>query len=159
VAQERSQLEQRRDDFRGDQLHAKHQRRRRENQGRYDCVVRNAGGAVASRSATLNVNDPPAIVLNPLSQAAIKGNTVTFVVVASGSQPLSYQWRKNGGVLANGGRVSGALTATLTITLVDMTDNGDYDVVVSNWLGQAISNPATLQVYVAPTIIRHPAGQ
>ena len=42
--------------------------------------------------------------------------TATLTVGAFGGTPLSYQWQKNGSPLSNGGNISGATTATLTIS-------------------------------------------
>ena len=42
----------------------------------------------------------PSIVAQPASQAARVGDTVNFLVVATGSEPLTYQWKKNGSAIA-----------------------------------------------------------
>src|SRR5687767_14848364 len=39
---------------------------------------------------------PPTITSQPQSQTVNEGATVTFSVTATGTQPLSYRWRKNG---------------------------------------------------------------
>jgi hypothetical protein len=52
-------------------------------------------------SAHLNA---PSIVTQPQSQSVTAGGTIQFSVTASGTDPLSYQWRFNGGDLSNGGR-------------------------------------------------------
>jgi hypothetical protein len=65
---------------------------------------------------------------------------VTFSVKASGTEPLSYQWRKGGS------DISGATDSSYTITSVVMADAGSYDVVVSNSCGSVTSSAATLTV-------------
>ncbi len=105
-------------------------------------IVATTGGPVLT---------PPSITAQPTSQTATVGDTVTLGVGASGSAPLSYQWRKGGGALANGGTVSGATTATLTLTGVTAADAGSYDVVVSNGVPpDATSNTVTLTVNNPP---------
>jgi hypothetical protein len=54
------------------------------------------------------------------------------------------------GPLANGGDVSGAATATLTINPASTNDAGSYDVFVTNSCGGAISSNATVTVNSLP---------
>jgi hypothetical protein len=60
--------------------------------------------------------------------------------------PLSFQWQKDGVNLSDDGRVSGATSATLTISSVQLADAGNYSVVVSNPYGSVASSIATLTV-------------
>lgn len=106
-------------------------------------------GAGASHSIALVVR-PPMIVTQPVSQTASVGGSVTFSVVAKGSQPLAYRWRKNG---AN---ISGATSGSYTISPVQTNDAGSYTVVVTNISGAVTSSVATLTVNASPTISQHP---
>ena len=100
----------------------------------------------------------PSITVQPSSQTLLAAGTVTFNVTASGTEPLSYQWQYQAAGetnvlwvdLADGDRVSGAMTATLSITNLQSGDGGDYQVVVSNSLGTVTSDAATLTVVVGP---------
>ncbi len=94
---------------------------------------------------------PPSITTQPQSQSVMAGNNVTFTVAATGSAPLAYQWRKNGGNLSDGGNVNGATTSSLTLTAVTTNDAGNYDVVVTNAYGSATSATATLTVNSLPS--------
>ncbi len=87
----------------------------------------------------------PAILIPPASATVPVGGSVTFSVAASGPG-RSYQWRRNGTPLTDSGRISGATTATLTITGVVPADAGSYTVTVTNACGSATSSPATLTV-------------
>jgi len=75
---------------------------------------------------------------------------VMFTAAASspaGAGPLSYQWRRNGVNLSNGGSISGATSATLTINPAALSDNGSaFDCVATNTCGSARTNPAGLAV-------------
>ena len=71
------------------------------------------------------------------------GQTVAWTVDVTGSPPLTYQWRKNGTAIA------GAIGANLTLSNVQTSDAGNYDVVVSNSAGSATSSSATLTVTTA----------
>jgi hypothetical protein len=96
---------------------------------------------------------PPVVTLHPTSQSCVcPGSPVSFTVNASGSSPLSYQWRKDGGV------ITGATSATYTIASVTGSDSGSYDCVVTNACGSVISNPATLDVDTTTPVITCPAA-
>ncbi len=114
------------------------------NAGSYDVVVTDADGPVTSSKATLTVTSTsstaPSITTQPVSQTAAVGSSVTFTVAASGSDTLSYQWYK-GHTL-----ISGATGAAYTIASVTDADAGSYDVVVTNSVGSATSDTATLTV-------------
>ena len=75
------------------------------------------------------------------------GNNATFSVVASGTTPFTYQWRKAGVALVNGAvtnaaTLSGATGATLTLTSITSADAGNYDVVVTNSVASAAATAA-----------------
>jgi Zn-dependent metalloprotease len=86
---------------------------------------------------------PPVITTQPQSQTVTAGANVTFTVVASGTPPLSYQWRFNRVPIA------GATGPTLVLNAVQVSDAGSYTVVVSNAHGNATSQPAILTVNAA----------
>lgn len=107
----------------------------------------------------------PQITQQPAGQTVTEGQTAQFTVVATGSN-LVYQWVKDGGPLSDGGRVSGALTATLSISGTLQSDAGSYSVVVSvsGYPELKVSsdgvllkvNPVTPP---SPQITQQPAGQ
>jgi hypothetical protein len=122
--------------------------------GSYDVVVSNAAGSVTSSAATLTVNVPPSITVQPVGQTVTAPAAGTFSVTATGTPPLSYQWSRGGAALA------GANAPTYTTPATTFSDNGVLFVVtVSNSAGSTLSNPAALTVNAAPTIQVQPAGQ
>jgi glucose/arabinose dehydrogenase len=83
----------------------------------------------------------PRITTHPADRTVPAGRTATFSVAASGTPPLSYQWRKN---TAN---IPGATGASYTTPPTTLADNGAvFDVVVTSSFGRATSNDATLTV-------------
>ncbi|HWH70851.1 MAG TPA: immunoglobulin domain-containing protein, partial [Candidatus Sulfotelmatobacter sp.] len=101
----------------------------------FQTIVTNSLGAVTSAVAVLTVTPvptPPTITVQPASHLLVVGSTTSFNVAATGTAPLTYQWQRNGSNLSNGGRISGATSATLTLANVQTTDAGNYQVVVSN---------------------------
>ena len=89
---------------------------------------------------TFTGSNAPIITTQPQSISVTAGNPASFTVTASGSQPLSYQWRKN---TIN---IGGATNSTYTIPAVSQSDAGNYSVIVSNSAGSATSNDAVLTV-------------
>ena len=85
----------------------------------------------------------------PATLSLYVGGTATFTVVATGTNTVSYEWRKNGSKLSDGGSVSGSTTPSLTISNVSAADAGSYDVVVSVGASSLTSQAATLTVAVA----------
>jgi hypothetical protein len=110
----------------------------------YSVVVSNAAGSLTSGNATLTVtaaSTAPSITTQPVSQSVQAGQSATFSVVATGTAPLSYQWRRNGTAIA------GATSATYHTPATSSADNGAvFSVVVSNALGSITSGNATLTV-------------
>jgi thiol-disulfide isomerase/thioredoxin len=113
----------------------------------YRCMVSNAHGTNISNPATLTVpiaNTPPRIVQQPSPQTVAAGGTTSFFIVAGGSEPLAYQWQKNGTNLCNDGHCSGTGTGMLTISEAGSGDVADYRCVVTNAFGSTNSAAVTL---------------
>ncbi len=92
-----------------------------------------------------NPGSPPTISLNPQPTVSATGGTVRLSASASGSG-LTYQWRKNGKNIPNGGNVFGATSPTLTLTPVGTDDVGLYSVAVFNEAGSALSKNASVRL-------------
>jgi hypothetical protein len=92
---------------------------------------------------------PPAIIQQPLDRTLAIGASTTFTVQATGTTPLSYQWRKNGRNLADGGHYAGAGTPTLSVTAADLGDVAIYTCAVSNAYASATSAEAKLNITIA----------
>ena len=121
--------------------------------GAYTVEVSNASGSVLSAAAELSVLGPPAITVEPQSQTVNVGSTVTFLVTATGTPPLSYQWSLDGQALP------GATNVTLTLTNVTRVRAGSYLVVVSNAVGSVASAPpAALSVATGVPCAGMPPG-
>lgn len=89
---------------------------------------------------------PPTITSHPASQTILDGAAVIFSVSASGTAPLSYQWRKNGV------NISSANSANYTINSVSSGDAANYSCYVSNTAGNATSQVAVLTINTQPVI-------
>ncbi|MBP7142707.1 MAG: immunoglobulin domain-containing protein, partial [Opitutaceae bacterium] len=126
------------------------------NAGSYTVLVSNSLGSITSSAAVLTVTTPPAIVSQPASQTVTAGDTVSLSVVASGTAPLSYQWKRDSSPIA------GANGSTLSFTPIALSDAGSYTVTVQNALGSVTSSAAVLTVqppFSPPKILTQPASQ
>jgi hypothetical protein len=83
---------------------------------------------------------PVTIATQPRSQSAATGASVSFSVVAGGSAPFSYQWRKDAGPIA------GATNSVLALTNIQAADVGSYSVTVANDISSTNSTAATLTI-------------
>jgi hypothetical protein len=97
--------------------------------GTYTVTVSNAGGSQTS-SATLTVMEPPRITSAPLGFRLFLGANVTMAVTVSGSDPLSFVWRKDGNVM------SGQTGPSISLNSLTADDGGAYTVEVSNPVGK-----------------------
>jgi hypothetical protein len=107
----------------------------------FSVVVSNSAGSVTSNNATLTVKTPPTITTQPANKTVKVGQTAKFSVTATGTKPLSYQWRKNGV------NIAGATSTSYTTPATTSADNGAlFSVIVTNSIGSVTSNNATLTV-------------
>ena len=90
--------------------------------------------------------DPPQITAHPADIRIGAGTEARLGVAASGSQPLSYQWRRYGEDLADGGNISGAASPELVIRNAAADHSGAYNCRVANGAGEAFSNTASVLV-------------
>ncbi len=99
-----------------------------------------------SNSAKLNVLAAPLVATSPASLTPALGSTVTLAADVLAATPATYIWTRNGVPIIDGGRYSGATTATLVITGATNADDGAYTLTVTNSLDTAATAPATLAV-------------
>lgn len=93
------------------------------------------------------VNVAPAITTQPLSQTVTPGQTATFSVSATGTPTPTYQWKKGSD------NITGATSATLTLSNVQTSHAGSYSVVVTNSLGSVTSSAANLSVKLLTDLV------
>jgi hypothetical protein len=95
------------------------------------------------------------ISIPPVAQTVPAGLSATFSTEVTGLGPISYQWLKNGAP------ISGATSATLTLSGVQASDAASYSVTATNGTGPVTTTPVTLTVEadVAPSFTVSPAPQ
>ncbi|MBK8092937.1 MAG: hypothetical protein IPK32_13365 [Verrucomicrobiaceae bacterium] len=118
------------------------------------------GPATASRLLVLN-GDLPALAFeaHPVTAQVEGGQTATFTASVAATSPVTWQWFKGSTPLSNGGRVSGATSATLSIANVIPGDEGLYHVEATSAVsGTLVSLDAELIFLDAPELLVAPAG-
>jgi hypothetical protein len=86
----------------------------------------------------------PTITAQPQDQTNYVGTTATFIVVASGTAPVTYQWQK---VVAGFTNLTDATNAILTLANVQTNDDADYRAVVTDATGT--TNTVSVHLTVA----------
>jgi len=111
----------------------------------FSAAVSGCAGLVAGTSTLNSAPVAPTITTQPVNQTVTAGQTATFTVVANGTTPMTYQWKKNGMA------ISGATSSSYTTPATTSSDNGSqFTVVVSNVAGNVTSSAATLTVNSSP---------
>jgi hypothetical protein len=85
--------------------------------------------------------DPPTVQTAPANQTTIRGQAVSFAVIATGAGTLNYEWSKGGEVLPD------ATAATLPLSNLILADAGEYSVRVYSAAGSAPDRSAQLVVF------------
>jgi hypothetical protein len=123
-----------------------------EDNGAYNVLVRNKGGIELSKTAHLTVSSPPEITHTTESLSLVEGESIDLSVTALGTEPLVYQWNKDGEP------IEGAFSETFLLPNVLLSDAGDYTVVVSNIAGEVESGVVTVDVIQPVKIVMQPEG-
>lgn len=89
-------------------------------------------------------NLAPTITQQPEDLSVFVGDAVQLAVTALGAAPLTWQWHHDGEP------IPGATAAELTIAAAELTDSGEYDVLITGPCGSAASAPIELRVAVRP---------
>lgn len=116
-----------------------------EQAGDYRGIVSNFAGAATSGVARLTlVAQGPVITEQPTNLTVIEGNPASFRVRASGYQPITFQWKKDGTDILGATNSDYRLSAALPLNA------GSYSVVVSNRYGVTTSATVRLTVDSRP---------
>lgn len=111
--------------------------------GAFSVVATNAADSTKSATVPVTVAVPVAVAFTtqPQSVTSGVGLNATFTVAATGTGPLSYQWKKNGSA------ITGATAAFYTTPALALADNGNtYLCEVTGVAGMVPSSAATLTV-------------
>jgi hypothetical protein len=96
---------------------------------------------------------PVSITTSPAGATVCEGGSVTLSVAATGTAPITYQWKRNGV------DVAGATAPTLNLNPVNAGNAGNYTVVVRNSCSNATSGAAAVVVNPAAAITTQPQNR
>src|SRR5204862_5208038 len=103
-------------------------------------------GRVTSDPATVLVRSfalEPVILIPPQTTYVVRGGSAVLSVSASGEEPLTYTWTRQGRLLPANGSI---------LSLRNVRSGGIYHVTVSNERGAAEAE-AEVQVFAQPSVI------
>lgn len=109
-------------------------------QAQYLVEVTGPGVKYASNAVQVYVSAAPELVASNLSVSDIEGSQQLLWAKASGSPSPRYQWRKNGQP------ITGATNFYFRIDALSKSDEGDYDVVITNAVGQLITPAGSVKM-------------
>ena len=121
-------------------------------------IIQNASVYSFNPGEAVSIVVGPTITQQPQAQTTCLGGTASFAVQATGTGTLTYQWRKNGLNLTNGGHYADVTTPVLTISQNDANDAGSYGCLVTDTLDSTASSAATLSLGTT-TFAQHPSSQ
>ena len=98
----------------------------------------------------------PSVNQQPQSVTVGLGASASLAVKAGGNPTLYYQWYQGPTKLIDGGDITGSTLATLTINNAQLSDAGNYTVVVTNNYGSVTSAVAVVTVTPSPDIVQEP---
>jgi hypothetical protein len=124
------------------------------NEGYYQVTLANDVGTATSQPIILRVLPSKALIVSgPVPVSVPAGSEAVFSANVIGSAPLTFQWYKDGALL------SGAVSSQLVIANTQAANAGTYQLLVSNFLGRAVSSGATLTVLPArPAFVLQPVS-
>ncbi|MFW5662673.1 MAG: immunoglobulin domain-containing protein, partial [Bacteroidota bacterium] len=109
--------------------------------GMYYAEIRAVGGNMATTDeAELTVDLMAEITTQPEGLTVKKDESVKLMVEAAGTEPMTYQWYKDGAELA------GEESAEFEIRYAEENDAGEYHVAITNVCGTVESQKVTLNV-------------
>lgn len=122
--------------------------------GKWVLLATNAQGNTSSDTVAVTVNQVPIITKNLAggTNRVYSGFNTVLSVVASGAEPLGYQWKKNGTAIPD------ATTAAFIVTNVGSGVSG-YSITITNLYGTVNSATNYMSVVAAPDTYTPVVGQ
>jgi hypothetical protein len=115
--------------------------------GSYSVVITNTYGGITSAVVSVTVVSGPIINPDlPATNYAYLGTTANLSVGLGGTGPFTNGWKYNGQNLADGDRISGSHTPTLSIANAQLGDAGAYQFWSTNGIGVSHSSVGQLVV-------------
>jgi hypothetical protein len=112
-----------------------------EDSGSYRCILTNPSGTRYSKTVSLTVMELPVINEQPSDRVFALGSTANIVIDVAGSNPITYQWFKDGVPIPK------ATKNKVTLKKVTAAkDNGTYWIEAENGVGKITSDEFQISV-------------
>ena len=120
------------------------------NTGNYTITVNNAYGTAVWTNTQVNLVYAPSIISQVTNMLGAQGSTLTLSVNATNT--TGYIWKKNGTTIAQG------TNAQWIISNAKTNDSGTYTVICTNNVASVTSQPISVDIKIAPSIVSNPIG-
>jgi hypothetical protein len=124
-----------------------------ENSGEYYCLVSNMCGEVSSDTINIFIKALPEITQNPIGAELCVGDFHEMTITATGEEPLSYLWYRNGSTL------SAETNNEIIITNAQVNQSGIYFCRVANDCAYIDSEETEIIIGSPPAITWNPTNQ
>jgi gliding motility-associated-like protein len=104
----------------------------------YYCALGFVNSCLTTNTNTVNVT----VLTNPVGLTACQDANAVLTVTKTGTNTITYQWKKGATNLVNGTNIAGATTATLALSNLTLSDAGVYTLVATDGYGNTINSVA-----------------
>jgi hypothetical protein len=104
----------------------------------YYCTIGYVNSCLSTNTNTVNIT----VLTNPVGLTACQDASAVLSVTKTGTNAVTYQWRKATTNLVNGAKIAGATTTSLTLTNLALADAGAYTLVATDASGAVITSLA-----------------
>ncbi|TRZ77040.1 MAG: hypothetical protein D4R94_03680, partial [Chitinophagaceae bacterium] len=104
----------------------------------YYCTLGFVNSCLTTNTNTINVT----VLTNPVGLTACQDGSAILSVTKTGTNAVTYQWKKATTNLVNGSNIAGVTTSSLTLTNLALADAGAYTLVATDANGAVISSLA-----------------
>jgi hypothetical protein len=122
-------------------------------EGNYRALVSDDNITIPSAVARLTVRIRPFVLVHPVGSTNPVGSSISLSVLASGSVPMSFLWRRGTTPLGEW-QILDTTNSSITLNNLRTNDSGDYRVIITNYSGFAVfSSIATVLVVGPPQLV------
>jgi gliding motility-associated-like protein len=102
----------------------------------YYCTIGFVNSCLTTNTNTVNIT----VLSNPVGLTACQDGSAVLSVTKTGTNVVTYQWKKATTNLVNGANIAGATTSALTLTNLTLADAGAYTLVATDANGAVITS-------------------
>lgn len=127
--------------------------------GSFDVVVTDTCASQTSSPVNASPRTGPLVNQQPVPTVGCQSQQASLLVFVDTLSTPTYQWRKGGVNLNDGGGISGTHSGTLVFNPVQAAHAGSYDVLITDTCGTTTSQSVLFSTETAPQVTQQPATQ